>query len=130
MRYLFVAGAVPFLLLGLLHIVYSILDERKPRRIVPRDPELAERMLADTLILTRQTTVWRAWIGFNISHGLGVVLFAGAVLYGAIVHFDPVRRAAPELLFAATAIASLYCLLSMRYWFRIPAVGSGIGAAL
>jgi hypothetical protein len=130
MRTLFIAGAVPFLILGLIHIVYSILDERKPYRIAPRDPELVERMRAGTLILTWQTTVWRAWIGFNISHGLGVLLFAGAVLYGAIMHFEAVRNAAPELLIAAPVIASLYCILSVRYWFRIPSVGSGIGAAL
>ena len=130
MRYLFIAGAVPFLVLGLVHVIYSVLDERRPYRIAPRDPELVERMRAGTLILTRQTTVWRAWIGFNLSHGLGIVLFAGILIHGAALHFDAVRSAAPELLFAAPVIASLYFFMSLRYWFRIPAIGSGIGAAL
>lgn len=130
MRYLFIAGAVPFLILGLVHVIYSVLDERRPYRIAPRDPDLVERMRAGTLILTRQTTVWRAWIGFNLSHGLGIVLFAGILIHGAALHFDAVRSAAPELLFAAPVIASLYFLMSLRYWFRIPAIGSGIGAAL
>jgi len=130
MRYLFIAGAVPFLVLGLLHIIYSILDERRPHRIAPRDPELVDRMRAGTLILTRQTTVWRAWIGFNLSHGLGIVLFAGMLIHGAALHFDAVRSAAPELLFFAPVVASLYFLMSLRYWFRIPAIGSGLGAVL
>jgi hypothetical protein len=129
-RYLFIAGAIPFLLLGILHIVYTFMDDEHPRRIVPRDRELTERMRTATLVLTRETTVWRAWIGFNLSHGLGIVVFAGAVTYGAAFHFEAVRRAAPELLYAASAIALLYLLMSLRYWFRIPAIGSAIGAAL
>lgn len=130
MKLLFLAGAVPFLLLGILHIVYTLLDEKRPRRIVPRDRELLERMRASPLVLTRETTVWRAWIGFNLSHGLGVVVFAGALIYGAALHFEAVRSAAPELLVAAPVIASLYFLMSLRYWFRVPAIGTGIGAAL
>lgn len=128
MRYVFIIGAIPFLVLGILHIAYTVIDAERPRRIVPRDRELVERMRASTLVLTRETTVWRAWIGFNLSHGLGVVLFAAALIYGAALHFEAVRSAAPELLFAAPAIASLYCGLSLRYWFRVPTIGTGIGA--
>jgi len=130
MRYLFVAGAAPFLVLGFLHIVYTFMDEVRPRRIIPRDRDLVERMRAATLVLTRETTLWRAWIGFNLSHGLGIVVFAGLVVYGAVLYFGALQREAPELLFAAPAIASLYLLMSLRYWFRIPAIGSGLGTAL
>jgi hypothetical protein len=130
MRYLFIAGAVPFIVLGVLHIIYTILDERRPCRIAPRDPHLLEQMRAGSLFLTRQTTVWRAWLGFNLSHGLGVVLFAGILIHGAALHFDAVRSAAPELLFAVPVIASLYFLMSLRYWFRIPAIGTGLGTAV
>lgn len=130
MRYLFIAGAVPFLILGTLHIIYTLMDTDRPRRIAPRDPHLLEQMRAGTLFLTRQTTVWRAWIGFNLSHGLGVVLFAAVLIHGAALHFDAVRSAAPELLIAAPVIASLYFLMSLRYWFRIPSIGTGVGAVL
>ena len=130
MRYLFVAGALPFLILGILHIIYTFSDAERPRRIAPRDPMLVEQMRASTLFLTRQTTVWRAWIGFNLSHGLGIVVFAGLLIHGAALHFDAVRSAAPELLFAAPVVALLYFLMSLRYWFRVPAIGTGIGAAL
>lgn len=130
MKYLFVAGAVPFLILGILHIAYTLMDERRPRRIVPRDRELVERMRVSTLVLTKETTFWRAWIGFNLSHGLGVVLFGGALVYIGTLHFDPVRNAAPEVLVAAPVIAAIYFGLSLRYWFSIPAIGSGLGAGL
>jgi hypothetical protein len=58
------------------------------------------------------------------------VLFAGILIHGAALHFDAVRSAAPELLFAAPVIASLYFLMSLRYWFRIPAIGTGLGTAV
>jgi len=129
-KYLFVAGAVPFLILGILHIAYTFMDERQPRRLAPRDRDLVENMRADTLILTKETTVWRAWIGFNLSHGLGIVFFGGALIYMAALHFEPVRNAAPVVLVAAPVVAAAYLGLSLRYWFSIPAIGSGLGAGL
>jgi hypothetical protein len=33
-------------------------------------------MTRSGLRLTRRTDMWRAWVGFNLSHGLGVVVFA------------------------------------------------------
>lgn len=130
MKYLFISGAVPFLLLGILHIVYTVMDELRPRRLAPRDRDLIECMRTGTLILTKETTVWRAWIGFNLSHGLGVVLFSGALVHMAAWHFEPVRTTAPEVLIAAPVIAAIYFGLSLRYWFSVPAIGSGLGASL
>jgi len=130
MKYVFLAGAIPFLVLGIAHIVYSLIDARRPFRIAPRDPDLVARMRTGTLILTRETSVWRAWIGFNISHGMGVTLFGAGVLYMAALHFQAVLRAAPELLLAAPVIAAIYLLLSLRYWFSIPAIGSALGGML
>ncbi|MDH3232334.1 MAG: hypothetical protein OEQ29_02320 [Alphaproteobacteria bacterium] len=130
MKYVFIAGALPFLLLGSLHIIYTLMDERQPRRLTQRDHDLVKRMRSNTLALTKETTVWRAWIGFNLSHGLGVVLFAVAMIYMAALHFEPVRASAPIVLIAAPVIAAIYVGLSIRYWFSIPAIGSGLGAGL
>jgi len=125
--YLFVAGSIPFVVLGLVHIVYSILDASRPTKIVPREPDLIERMKAGRLVLTRETTVWRAWIGFNISHGVGVLLFGLIVLCAALFGFEANLSAMPALFYASPVVAGTYLLLSLKYWFRIPAIGSGIG---
>lgn len=127
--YLFVAGSIPFVVLGFAHIAYSILDASRPTKIVPREPDLIERMKAGRLVLTRETTVWRAWIGFNISHGIGVLLFGLIVLYAALFGFEANLSAMPALFYASPVVAFTYLLLSLKYWFRIPAIGSGIGAA-
>lgn len=130
MKYLFIAGAIPFFLLGSLHVIYTLMDEQRPRRLAPRDRDLVALMRTNTLVLTKETTVWRAWIGFNLSHGLGVMSFSAALIYMAALHFEPVRSAAPEVLVAAPVIAAAYLGLSLRYWFSIPAIGSGLGAGL
>ena len=129
-RAFFIAGSIPFVVLGLAHIVYSILDASRPARIVPREPALIDSMKAGRLVITRQTTVWRAWIGFNISHGVGVFLFGLVVLSGALFSFEANLSAMPALFLASPFVATIYLVLSLKYWFRIPAVGSGIGAVL
>jgi len=128
--YLFVAGSIPFVVLGLVHIAYSILDASRPSKIVPREPDLIERMKAGRLVLTRETTVWRAWIGFNISHGVGVLLFGLIILCAALFGFEANLSAMPALFYASPLVAAIYLGLSLKYWFRVPAIGSGIGAVL
>ncbi|MCZ6862898.1 MAG: hypothetical protein O7I42_21970 [Alphaproteobacteria bacterium] len=124
----FIAGSIPFVVLGFAHIAYSISDSTRPARIVPREPELIESMKAGRLVITRQTTVWRAWIGFNISHGMGVFLFGLVVLYAALFGFEANLSAMPALFYASPLVAAVYLILSLKYWFRIPAIGTGIGA--
>jgi len=127
---LFIAGSIPFVVLGLVHIAYSVADASRPARIVPREPALIESMKAGRLVITRQTTVWRAWIGFNISHGVGVFLFGIVVFGAALSGFEANFSAMPALFYASPLVAATYLVLSLKYWFRIPAIGSGVGAAL
>ena len=82
-RFLLEVGGGIFVLLGLLHALYTFLDIRRPRRLVPQDPAVALGMTTTPLRLSRGgTTMWRAWVGFNFSHGVGVVLF-GVLCTGA-----------------------------------------------
>lgn len=126
---LFIAGTLPFILLGALHTLYSLLDTIHPRRIVPRDAELIARMQASALRLTKETDMWRAWLGFNLSHGLGAFVFGLVYLIMAIGHFT-VLQTAPLLLIIAPAVALAYLVLSIKYWFRIPILGTGLGFVL
>jgi hypothetical protein len=65
-----IAGAI-YGLLGALHAVYTLLDTREPRRIVPDDPAVIAAMQGSKIRLTRgESTVWQGWIGFNLSHRL------------------------------------------------------------
>lgn len=66
---LMAASAGIILALGLVHLVYTF---RGPK-LTPRDPALQENMARVSPVLTRETTMWKAWIGFNASHSFASV---------------------------------------------------------
>ena len=58
--------------------------------------------------------MWRAWIGFNFSHSLGVLLVAGLALWaGFRFNTLPVGIIMPAL----TLIGCVYLVLALLYWF-------------
>ncbi len=67
--------------------------------------------------------MWRAWVGFNFSHSLGVLMLAAlAVWAGSRVNVLHVG-----ILPALTLIGCVYLVLALFYWFRAPAIGVAIG---
>src|SRR5438128_10195724 len=79
---LLVLGGGVFGGLGGLHALYPVLDVRNPRRLVPVDPSVAHAMANSAVRLSGGgTDMWRAWIGFNFSHSLGVLLFAALAIW-------------------------------------------------
>ena len=88
---------------GALHALFTF---RGPR-LFPRDDALRARMHEVAPVITRETTMWKAWLGFNASHGLGLVLFG--VLYAWLA-----------LGFAALCA---WLLLAKLYFFSVPLRG-------
>ena len=108
-------GAAIVFVLGTLHLVYTFHGPK----LLPRDRDLRARMERSTLVLTRETSVWKAWIGFNSSHSLGAMLF-GAV-YGHLALVQPEALAgSPFLLAVGGALLLAYAWLGRRYWFSVP----------
>jgi len=123
---LIMIGGAVFGVLGALHAVYTWLDLRNPRRLVPADRAVMHAMASSAIRVSRgRTDMWRAWIGFNFSHSLGVLVFAAiAICAGFYARVLPAA-----VLPALILIGSLYFVLALRYWFRIPAIGVGIGTS-
>lgn len=121
---LLILGGAVFGVLGSLHAVYTMLDLRNPRRLVPIDPSVAQAMANATLRLSGgRTDMWQAWIGFNFSHSLGVLLFGAlAVWAGARIKMLPAG-----IMPALMLIGCVYLVLALLYWFRSPAIGIAIG---
>jgi len=127
-RYLFLAGALPFVVLGLAHALATPLDPEQERGLSPRDPSLRKAMQQDSVLLTRRTTVWLAWVGFNLSHSLGAVLFGGVVIL--IGRTQAVFEAQATLFLPFAALVSgLYLALAIRFWFRTPIIGLALSSA-
>lgn len=68
--------------------------------------------------------MWRAWIGFNFSHSLGLLLVGAlGVWAGCRIKMLPVGIMMPVL----TLIGCAYEVLALLYWFWIPALGVAVG---
>jgi hypothetical protein len=121
------AGGI-FVLLGSLHALYTLLDIRQPRRLVPQDPAVTIAMKATPLRLARGgTTMWRAWVGFNFSHSVGAVLFGVlCICTGAVLGTVVIPAWA---LLVLVAVSFIYLRLSALYWFRIPTSGIAVASA-
>jgi len=119
------ASAAVIFVLGALHLLYTF----RGTKLHPRDPDLRARLEQVPLVLTRQTTMWKAWIGFNASHSYGALLFGAVYGYLALVH--------SAFLFQSWYLLSLgllllvgYAFLGKRYWFRIPFRGILVATVL
>jgi len=122
-----VAGLI-YILLGALHALYTALDLRKPRRIVPDDPAVIVAMQNSKIRLTRgQSTTWQGWVGFNFSHSIGAIFFGAATCFIAVTLGTTAMS--PWVLLALTGVSAVYLSLALRYWFRIPVLGTGIATA-
>ncbi|WP_409241894.1 LIC_13387 family protein [Bradyrhizobium sp. NC92] len=121
-------GATVFLTLGTYHLFLILRDQWVPRALVPVDHGVRTAMERARLGLSPDVLVWDAWVGFNISHSVSLILFGGAFLTIAWKCF-PDFALSPSLQFTAIAVAGLYVGLSLRYWFWGPAVGTGLGLA-
>lgn len=125
-KYLYIAGCIPFLALGILHTAYTIADTYNPKKLIPYKSGVMGLMKESTLAITKETNVWRAWVGFNISHGIGILFFSATYLYLSISHAF-LLESSLFFMSAAPIISLTYLVLSKKYWFSIPTIGSAIG---
>lgn len=112
------------MLLGLVHLAFTHFGIK----LHPRDDELLERMKTSSPVISRQTSMWKAWVGFNASHSLG------AIQFGAVFGYLALRQ--PLLLFhspflGATGLIVLGAYLAMAklYWFNRPLQGITLALA-
>lgn len=125
-KYLYIAGCIPFIALGILHTVYTIADIYNPKKLIPYKSEVVGLMKESILAITKETNMWQAWVGFNISHGVGMLFFFVTYLYLSIFYISFLQS---SLFFmsAAPIISLTYLVLSKKYWFSVPATGAAIG---
>lgn len=123
-RILMVLSASVILALGLIHLVYTFWGPK----LMPRDPALQISMGQTSPVVTRDTTMWRCWIGFNASHSLGLILFGLVFGYLALAHGQPLFQS-PFLLVLGLATLAAYVVLSKLYFFSVPLTGVSISLA-
>lgn len=120
---LIAASAAIILLLGFIHLAYTFRGDK----FRPREADLEARMKEISPVISRQTTMWKAWVGFNASHAYGAILFGLVYGYLALVHGEFLAHSAYLLLLGLALLAG-YAVLGKLYWFSVPF--RGILAAL
>jgi len=111
--------------LGVVHLYYTF----GTNQFSPRDPELRRRLEAESPVLTRQLTMWKAWVGFNASHAVGLLFFGAVYVDLALLHL-PVLLGSPFLLLAGAALLLALLVVCKVYWFEAPFRGVALAGLL
>lgn len=123
-KWLIIIGSSIFGVLGTIHLIYTFFGTR----LLPYDENTITAMKATTLRLTKETTVWKAWIGFNASHSLGALIVAAVYIPLCVFHFEVIRQSS-WLAILPVLIGGSYLILAKRYWFKIPFIGIALSTA-
>jgi len=110
--------------LGVVHLVYTFWGPK----LAPRDPALEVSMSQISPVITKETTMWRAWVGFNVSHSMGLILFGLVFGFLALAHGQLLFRS-PFLLVVGLAFLVGFVVLCKVYFFRVPLMGISISLA-
>lgn len=120
---LIIIGASIFGLLGCVHLIYRFFTNK----FEARDKLVTQAMNSTSPVLTDQTTLWKAWIGFNASHSLGAMLVTAFYLPLAILH-APLIEESGWFSFLPILVGVFYLYLAYKYWFKIPLIGIAISS--
>lgn len=121
---LMVASAGIIFALGTLHLVYTFVGPK----LTPRDPALKARMEEVSPVITKETTMWRCWVGFNASHSMAAMLFGLVYGFLAMAH-GGLLFASPYLLAVGFLTVGGFFVLGKLYWFSVPFIGIGVSLA-
>ncbi len=121
---LIIIGALIFGVLGSIHLLYTLFTNK----FEAYDPSVTQAMQSTSLVLTKETSVWRAWVGFNISHSMGAILVAVLYIPLAVSYFEMLQQ---SLWFSLmpVLIGLSYLGIAKLYWFKIPFWGIFISTA-
>lgn len=121
-KYLWIAGSFPFILLGIIHLVYTFFSQK----LSARDATLNEAMKKVNPVLTTQTTMYCAYTGFNASHSIGAIYIGVANTLLALAYSAVLQH--PIIMLVNIITVLFYVWLSKKYWFSIPLIGMFLAA--
>ena len=117
------------LLMGTVHVVLTPQRPGERKGLSPVEPAVEDSMARARTHLSDRMDMWRAWVGFNLSHSLGVSLLGLTVLLVGRTSASFALNAA-VFLPLAVMVSFAYLGLAVVYWYRAPVVGVGLAVAL
>ena len=132
MTALVVSGASVLMVLGVVHGALTLASKPTHGAFAATQADVQAAMQAPTglgLAPDLDTTLWRAWIGFNLSHAVGLVVVAAAIMVPAVGDLDA-ATSQPLYLVLTLAVPAVYLVVSVRHWFARPTRAIAVGSAL
>jgi hypothetical protein len=120
-KILMVLSASIVFTLGVVHLVYTFWGPN----LTPRDPRLQISMSQIAPIITKETTMWRCWVGFNATHSMGLILFGLVFGFLALAHGRLLFQSS-FLLVVGLAMLGGIVVLCKVYFFSAPLIGMSI----
>ena len=126
----FIAGTIPFILAGGLHALAALRDTVRPTYFAPIERSVKPVVEGTGIRLVGRATpsMWRVWLGINITFGLGILTFGLLCLLIATHDFNLVERI-DAIRPLTIAFSAAYLALSLRFWFYGPAILTGTATA-
>ena len=116
-RILIGSSAVILLYLGSVHLAYTLLSHQ----FSPADRQLETSMKQVAPRISSEMTMWKAWVGFNLSHSMGLLLFGLIYGYMVVYRWEVLRT---SYFLAGTGLLMLvgYVVLARIFWFTTPLI--------
>jgi len=120
-KYLWELGSIIIFVLGTIHLLYTFFTDK----FSSKNENLITEMKISYPILTKETTMWKAWLGFNASHSSGAIFIGIINFYLAVKYYSWLQTDNFYFLFNILTIG-FYVWLAKKYWFKISFIGISI----
>jgi hypothetical protein len=117
-QWLLILGAAIFGILGSTHLFFTFFTNK----FNAFDESVTEAMKDTFPRISKQTSMWNAWIGFNASHSLGAITFAAIYIPLSLSQFELIQ-ASLWLSVLPVIVGLSYLVLAKLYWFIVPFYG-------
>jgi hypothetical protein len=107
--------------LGVVHLIYTFWGTK----LTPRDPALKVSMTQIAPVITKDTTMWRCWIGFNATHSMALILFGLIFGFLAVMHGELLFQSRFLVIVGVAMLGGLVAV-SKFYFFSAPLMGTSL----
>jgi hypothetical protein len=124
-RILISASAAIILFFGSMHLAYTFFTDQ----LTPVDGQLETAMKHVAAHISSETTMWKTWVGFNVSHSMGLMLFGLIYGYLTLYRWDVLQK---SYFLAGLGLVVLvsYVVLARVFWFSGPLIGVSVATLL
>ena len=117
-RILIAACAAIILFFGSVHLECTFFTDQ----LTPAEGQMETAMKRVVPRISSGTTMWKAWVGFNVSHSMGLMLFGLIYGYLTVYQWEVLRR---SYFLSGLGLLVLvgYVVLARVFWFKDPLIG-------